>query len=235
MISEVRGQWAVLSVQGPRSRALLQRVTERDMSDEAFPYYTYDPDVTVAGIPAHINRMGFTAELGYEVMVPVARALDLWDALFAVGDDLELQAASAAALMTARTEAGMIMGGLEYDETTTPYECRMGWAVDLDKGEFQGRSALVAHKDAVRTRVVSITSGASSEAIDGSRLFVDGEDVGFVTMAISSPALGGATLALARVDARAAKVGSVLSTGDEISATVVRTPAYDPERIRVRG
>lgn len=237
-ITEVRDTLAVLSVQGPNSRALLQRVTDRDMSNEGFPYYTFDPRVLIAGIPAHVNRMGFTAELGFEVMVPVDRALELWDALFAVGSDLGLTAAGAGALMMARVEAGMIMGELEYDHTVTPFECRMGWAVDFEKKSFRGRQALLAKKDSAAGRVVSVLIDASPEAAEGARLLLDGDDVGYVTMAVPSPFLEGRTLALARVDKSAARVGSLLTAvgeAGEVKAEVQRTPVYDPDRSRVRS
>ena len=68
----------MLSVQGPNSRALLQRLTDTDLSNEAFPYYTFKTGVTLAGLDAQLNRLGFTAELGYEVMVPVGYAEALW-------------------------------------------------------------------------------------------------------------------------------------------------------------
>lgn len=235
-VAEIRDTLAVLSVQGPHSRALLQRLTERDMSNEAFPYYTFDPAMEIAGIPAHVNRMGFTAELGYEVMVPRERALELWDAALAAGQDLGVQPAAAAALMQVRVEAGMIMGELEYDETTTPFECRMGWAVDLDKADFQGRGALLAHKDDVRSWVVSVILDCDPDVADGARLLHDGADVGFVTMAVPSPALDGATLGLARIAAAAAKIDTELLVGGEAgTAVVVRTPVHDPERLRVRS
>ena len=234
-VAEVRDTLAVLSLQGPRSRELLQRLTDRDMSNEAFPYYTFDTGVLVAGIPTQINRLGFTAELGYELMVPVERALDLWDAVFAAGEDLGVQAASSAALMTARTEAGMIMGEIEYDETSSPFECRMGWAVDFDKGDFQGRAALLRLKDNVATRVVSVVTEASPEVAEGSSLSNGEGEVGFVTMAVPSPVVGGKTVALARVKASDAKVGTTLTLADGSVASVVRTPVYDADRVRVRS
>ena len=160
----------------------------------------------------------------------------LWDAVLAAGQDLGVQAAAAAALMQVRVEAGMIMGDFEYDETSTPFECRMGWAVDLEKADFQGRGALLAHKDDVRTRVVSVTLDCAPDVAEGARLLHDGSEVGFVTMAVPSPALGGATLALARVAAPAARIGTELGLDGEVGrAVVVRTPVHDPERTRVRS
>ena len=68
-----------LCLQGPKSRAILQGMTTSDLSSQAFPYYTFREDVEVAGIPVFMTRLGYTAELGYELWVDGDRALDLWD------------------------------------------------------------------------------------------------------------------------------------------------------------
>lgn len=238
-VTERRDAYAVLTLQGPRSREVLQRLTHVDVSNEAFPYYTFRQDTLVAGIPAQVNRLGFTAELGYEIQVPRERALELWDGAFEAGADLGIKAFGALALLTCRTEAGMIMGELEYDHTVTPFECRMGWALDFDKGPFQGRDALLAKKDSVTGRVVSVVVDTAPEAAEGARLELDGRDIGYVTMAVPSPVLAGATLGLARVHREAVKSGTpliaVAPNGSKADATVRPTPAYDPERARVRA
>ena len=106
------------------------------------------------------------------------------------GADLGVQSCSAAALMMARVEAGMIMGELEYDHTVSPYECRMGWAVDLEKGPWLGPDALKARKDLDTGRVVTVRVDGDADAADGARLLKDGTDVGHVTMAVPSPTPG---------------------------------------------
>ena len=237
-LTERREQHAVAAVQGPRSRDLLQRLTDSDLSTASLPYYRTLATTSIAGIPAQLNRIGFTAELGYEVVVPVARAGELWVALFEAGRDLGLQACGAAALMMCRVEGGMVMGDLEYDHTTTPFECRLGWAVDFEKGDFLGRAALEEARHTAPSRVVSLTVEGDSEGLDGASVHHHGLRVGHVTMAVPSPHLGGATLALARVHRDAAQVGTglmvVLDDGSR-EATVLATPVYDPERLRVRG
>jgi aminomethyltransferase len=238
-VTERRDEFAVLTLQGPRSREVLQRLTHADVSGAAFPYYTFLKEILVAGIPAQVSRIGFTAELGYEIQVPRERALDLWDAVFDAGADVGIKAFGALALLMCRTEAGMIMGELEYDHTVTPFECRMGWALDFDKGPFQGRDALLAKKDSVTGRVVSVVLDAAPEAFEGARLELDGRDVGYVTLPLPSPALDGATLGLARVHRDAAKSATALTAvaadGSKADATVRPTPVYDPERSRVRA
>lgn len=238
-LTERREELAVASVQGPRSRELLQRLTQTDLSNDALPYYSVITDVDIAGIPAMVSRLGFTAELGYEVTVPADRAGDLWQALFSAGEDLGVTPCAAAALMMARIEAGMVMGEVEYDHTVTPFECRMGWAVDFDKAEFLGRDALLAKKDSADGRVVTVRIDGDADGLDGAPLSIDGREVGAVTMAIPSPFLGGATLAMARVHRDASAVGTQVtatdSEGISRSVEVVATPVYDPERLRVRS
>ncbi|QKZ20838.1 aminomethyltransferase family protein [Streptomyces chartreusis] len=238
-VTERREESAVLTLQGPCSRDVLRRLTQVDVSNTAFPYYTFLQSTLVAGIEAQVSRIGFTAELGYEIQVPRERALELWDAVLEAGADLGVQAFGAAALMMCRTEAAMIMGELEYDHTVTPFECRMGWAVDFEKGPFQGRDALLAKKDAATGRVVSVVVDARPEVAEGARLELDGRDIGYVTMAVPSPALAGATLGLARVHRDAVKSGTaltaVIADGSKADATVRPTPVYDPERARVRA
>lgn len=237
-VTERRDETAVLTLQGPRSRDVLARLTIADVTNEAFPYYTFRTGLAVAGVPAQVNRVGFTAELGYEIVVPREHALTLWDAALDAGENLGVRPFGAAALMMCRVEGGMIMGGLEYDHTVTPYECRMGWSLDFDKGPWLGRDALLAKKGTVRGRVVTVQVEAAPEAAEGARLLLDGTDVGYVTMAVPAPHLGGATLGMARVDQDAVKPGTALAAaadGTTASATVRTTPVYDPDRNRVRS
>ncbi len=237
-VNERRDETAVLTVQGPNSRELIQRLTDTDMSNEAFPYYTFVLDATVAGIPTTINRIGFTAELGYELIVPRDRALDLWDAVMEAGTDLGVEAIAAAALMMARIESAMIMGEVEYDHTVSPFECRMGWSVDFDKGPFRGRAALLARKDSDTGRVMTIRIDGAPEAAEGKVIARDGQEVGVVTMAVPSPQLGGTTLAMARLHRDSAAVGTrlvVKADDGDLDAEVGPTPLYDPARARVRS
>src|SRR5713101_3310340 len=74
-----------LCLQGPKSREILQAVANQDLSNAAFPYYTFREDVSVAGVPVFMTRLGYTAELGYELWVERERALELWDALVDAG------------------------------------------------------------------------------------------------------------------------------------------------------
>lgn len=237
-IRQRREEACVLSVQGPRSRELLQSLTDEDLSNESFPYYTFRTDVEIAGIPCQVNRIGFTAELGFEIVAPAADARRLVDAIRTAGAPLGATMCGAAALMMCRIEAGMIMAHLEYDETSTPYECRLGWAVDLGKGAFVGRDALAKAKDSPSSRVVTLRIDGDPDGLDGAAIEHDGSEAGAVTMAVPSPQLGGAAIAMARLAPGAAAVGThlmVRAPDGPRRAEVLSTPVYDPERRRVRS
>jgi aminomethyltransferase len=226
-----------LCVQGPASRSILQPLTDSDLSNAAFPYYTFKETVTVAGIPVFMTRLGYTAELGYELWVEQDRALELFDALVAAGEPNGMRVIGMDALDLFRIEGGFIIGGVEYDPTVSPYECGLGWAVDLDKGDFQGREALAAAKQQTDIRLGSVVLEAGGAAASGAPLASEGEDVGHVTQAVESPYLGGKTLGLAKLRRPHNAVGTRLVAtldGGEVGGEVVRHPVYERERKKAK-
>jgi aminomethyltransferase len=226
-----------LCLQGPRSREMLQGIANQDLSNEAFPYYTFREDVEIAGIPVFMTRLGYTAELGYELWVDADRALELWDALVEHTEPQGMKVIGMVALDLFRIEGGFIIGGVEYDPTVSPYECGLGWSVDLDKGDFQGREALAGDKDATKLRLTSVVLERSGDEASGGAIGVDGEEVGLVTQAVQSPYLGGRTLGLAKIrnDLNNPGQNIVVQIGDdEVRGEVVDHPVYDKERRRAK-
>jgi aminomethyltransferase len=226
-----------LCLQGPKSRELLQGLANQDLSNEAFPYYTFREDVEIAGIPVFMTRLGYTAELGYELWVDADRALELWDALLEAGEPQGMKIIGMVALDLFRIEGGFIIGGIEYDPTVSPYECGLGWSVDLDKGSFQGKEALERDKDATNLRLTSVVLESGGDEASGGAIGVDGEEVGLVTQAVVSPYLGGRTLGLAKIrkDLREPGQNIEVQVGSEtVRGEVVDHPVYDKERKRAK-
>lgn len=226
-----------LCVQGPRSRQILQPLLDRDISNQSFPYYTFLSGVRCAGVPVFMTRLGYTAELGYELWVDRADAEALWDALQQAGRPWGMEVVGMDALDLLRIEGGFIIGGVEYDDHTSPYECGLGWTVDLGKEHFQGRDALLRDKEASRLRLCSVVLSDGGEAASGAQVTVGGADAGFITQAIRSPHLGGRTLGLAKLVRPHHMVGTRVEAvveGREVTGEVVRHPVYDPDRTRAR-
>jgi aminomethyltransferase len=226
-----------LCLQGPRSREILQGLTSSDLSNAAFPYYTFREDVEIAGIPVFMTRLGYTAELGYELWVERSRALDLWDVLIDAGTPSGVKVIGMVCLDLLRIEGGFIIGGVEYDPSVSPYECGLGWSVDLAKEDLHGRAALERDRDATTLRLTSVVLESGGDAASGAPLSVDDRDVGLVTQAVVSPHLGGKTLGLAKVHRDCREPGtSVVARveGVDVPGEIVRHPVYDPERKRAK-
>jgi aminomethyltransferase len=227
-----------LCLQGPLSREWLQSLTDADLSRGAFPYYTFKEEVSIAGIPVFMTRLGYTAELGYELWVTADRAADLWDRLQEALAPKGMRVVGMTALDLLRIEGGFIIGGIEYNESVSPYECGLGWAVELDKGAFQGKPAILKDKDAAPMRLMSVTLDSGGDAATNAPITRNGKKIGYVTQAIVSPLLNGKTLGLAKIEKADAKLGAPVSAtvdGREVAGQLGAQKVYDPERKRVRS
>lgn len=226
-----------LCLQGPLSRELLQSLANQDLSSAAFPYYTFREDVEISGIPIFMTRLGYTAELGFELWVDRDRALELWDVLMSAGEPFGMKLIGMTALDLFRIEGGFIIGGVEYDPSVSPFECGLGWAVAFEKGGLTGRAGLEHDRDATTLRLTSVVLDSGGDDASGAKLFVDGAEVGFVTQAVVSPYLGGKTLGLAKVHRDHREPGTAVTARvgeDDVAGEIVRHPVYEPERKRAK-
>jgi len=148
-ITEVTDQVAALSLQGPKSRAILNRVCKKSL--DKLKYFRLAEN-TLAGVPVTVSRTGYTGDLGFEIWMDAGAALKVWDALIEAGNDYGIVPCGILAMDMARVEAGLFMIDVDYTATnhawiagqkSTPFELGLGWAVALDKpGYFVGRQAL---------------------------------------------------------------------------------------------
>jgi aminomethyltransferase len=147
-IEDISDSTAALALQGPTSREILKSCVDGDVA--ALKYFRVG-SYTLAGIPVDISRTGYTGDLGYEIWVDAARAVELWDALMAAGRPWDITPAGIYALDVARIEAGLIMLDVDYTSSKramipsqryTPFEIGLGKLVHLDKAPFIGQAAL---------------------------------------------------------------------------------------------
>ena len=221
-------QTALVAIQGPASAGMLARHTDADL--EGLKYYAI-MDGTVAGIEVRVARTGYTGEDGFELYVDWERAGELWDALLEAEGPEGLVPAGLGARDTLRLEAGMPLYGQELDRQTTPFEAGLGRVVKFDKpGEFVGRVALEAAKDAPTKRLVGLRITGRGIARTGYPVYLPAAEaaVGTVTSGTSSPTLGEA-IAMAYVPVDAAGEGTALEVGirkSRAEAVVVPLPFY---------
>jgi aminomethyltransferase len=198
---------AALAVQGPTSHSVLTEAGI-DGLDGLKPFGTADLDCR--GIPVMVSRTGYTGDLGYELWVSPDKALALWDMLFAVKARYDVHAIGLSTLEMVRIEAGFVMPGFDFNtaESTvranfdrSPYEVGLGWLVNIDKGSFTGRKALMAEKRRpVKRRLIKITVDGNKPV--GEAFIFDrknGNVVGEIKCATWSPILK-ANIALADIE-----------------------------------
>ena len=147
-VEDVTDDLAALALQGPASRAILMDAGAIEVEKLAY-YHTVN--TALAGVPVWISRTGYTGDLGYEIWIPCADALRVWDTLVASGENYALQPAGLLALDVCRVEAGLLLQHVDYHNAlhalipsrkSTPYELGLGWMVKLDRTPFVGQAAL---------------------------------------------------------------------------------------------
>jgi 4-methylaminobutanoate oxidase (formaldehyde-forming) len=186
-IRDVTDAWAVIGLWGPRARDVLSGVTDDDVSNDGLPLRTArEIAVGAAAAPALATRISYAGELGWELTVDRAWAVAVWDSLVTAGEGLGvgLEPIGYRALESLRLEKGFRYYGTDLTPRETPFEAGLGPFVRLDKGEFIGRSALVAARErdggvpGRRLRTALIGGDGWLPVYGGEAVRVDGEVVG---------------------------------------------------------
>ena len=206
-IEDMSDNIAALSLQGPTSCAVLKAMgldgidTLKPFQIGHFPF---------ADGELMVSRTGFTGDLGYELWIQPALALQLWDALYDAGEDYGIQPYGESATNMARLEAGFIMPDMEFNEALktvhfqhdqTPFELNLGWLVDFKKPHFNGRCALLEDKKNGPSYTLVKLDIEGNKTAEGSYIYANKtctKEIGYVTSAMWSPAVK-ANIALAMI------------------------------------
>ncbi len=243
--TDITSGYAQLNVQGPRSRELLQRLTTADLSNAAFPFRAAC-EVEIGFARVLLVRITYLGELGYELFIPTEQAVHVYDLLVEAGGDLGLRHAGLKALASLRMEKGYRDYGHDIDNTDSPLEVGLGFALDLKKpGGFQGREAVLAKKGAgIRKKLVQLLL-RDPEPLMFHAEVVRRNDVpmGYVRAASYGHTLGGAVgLAMIEraeepIDQAWLDVGrwDVEIAGTRHPAIASLAPLYDPTGARIKA
>ncbi|HOJ02500.1 MAG TPA: glycine cleavage system aminomethyltransferase GcvT [Bacteroidota bacterium] len=217
---------ALLAIQGPKALETMAKVTTADLA--SLKYYTFTRG-TVAGVPCLISRTGYTGELGFEVYMPNDEALGkkVWDAIFAAGAEFDIEPIGLGARDTLRLEVGFCLYGNDIDQSTHPLDAKLGWITKLQKGEFIGRDAMLAAKEAgLKRALVGMTLEGRLVPRHGYPIIVDGVEAGVVTSGTMSPLLEKG-IAMGYVPVTHEAPGSTVHVrirNQDVAATVVKLP-----------
>jgi len=228
------------NIAGPNSRKLLSKLTNSDLSNQAWPFMR-SRKITIAGIEAIGLRVSFTGDLGWEIYVEESQQLALYDALFEAGDALNVVPVGGRSLLSLRVEKGYGSWGREYSPEYWPQEVGLDRLIKLDKPEFLGRDAYLALKDnPPREKLVLLEIEVihNADASGGEPVFLkDGTPVGRV----SSGSYGfgvDKSLALAFIKTDHVKDSGefhVALLGLNHNATLLSDAPFDPRGERLRS
>jgi aminomethyltransferase len=223
----------ILSLQGPKSLDILAPHVGFKLAD--LPYFKHQK-TTLFGCDVYVARGGYSGERGYEVYCAAKDAVLLWDRILEAGAPFGAIAASWNSLDLTRIEAALLFFPFEMPEgDTTPWEVNMGWGVDLDKkGDYIGKEVVLKLRGRERVKQVGLVCDSSSAVEAGAKLVKDGKEIGVVTSATFSRYLM-LSIAMVHVKPEFSQIGTVVEVvggKNYCKARVVRTPFYDPMRLR---
>jgi len=244
-VTDVTSGYTLINIQGPRSRELVRRLTTVDVSREAFPYMsTQEIDINYALVQC--LRVTYEGELGFELYVPTEFSAHVYESVVEAGQNLGLKHAGFQALNSLRIEKAYREYGFDMDNTDTPLEAGLAFAVKFDKpGGFIGREALLRHMESgpLKYRMVQFLLEDPEPLLYGDEvIYRDGQVVGYLQTGTYGFTLGGA-MGMGFVhheeDASAGFINAgsyeIDIAGERYPAKASLRPMYDPDNIRVKS
>jgi 4-methylaminobutanoate oxidase (formaldehyde-forming) len=249
VLTNVTSGMGVLSVMGPRARALLQSITPDDLSDQAFPFAT-SREIELGYALVRASRITYVGELGWELYVPTEFMAGVYDEIAAAGVRHGLVHAGYHALNSLRIEKAYRHFAHDISDEDTPLEAGLAFAVKLDKpGGFIGREALLRQRDSgIKKRLLQFQLRSSEPLLyHNEPIWRGGSIVGYIRSGMFAHTLGAAVgLGYVEVPARpgsagGAGPGTLDMTGYEIEVAGERhaaiaslRPLYDPKNERIK-
>ena len=234
-VTDVTSGWATLHLAGPSSRELLARLTDEDLSNDAWPFLMAR-EIDVARARAWAFRVSFTGELGWELSVPTEFVADLYEHIVEAGASLGLRHAGAFAFDASRVERGFRSWGHDIGPPDDPFTAGLGFVVSRKKpADFVGREALESLRGAPRERRLVSVHVPDAVLWHGESVVRGDERMGHLTSAGIAPTLGGSA-GLAWIRGEPDGGGWGVEIRDEVVPAVVQAESfYDPSGERLRG
>lgn len=246
-IYDVTASECVIPVMGPKSRELLAKITDGDLSNAAFPFATAQ-EIELGMAPVRAHRVTYVGELGWEIYTSTEMGQHVFEILWEAGEPMGLTPCGMHALDSLRMEKGYRHFGHDITDEDHVVEAGLGFAVKVDKpaskyGDFHGRTAVVAKREAgLSKRLVQFQLTDSEPLLyHAEPIYRDGKMAGYLTSGNYGHHLGGA-MGLGYVDCdQTEKAADVLGSTYEIEVAGVRMPAiaslkplYDPKSEQVK-
>jgi sarcosine oxidase subunit alpha len=245
-------QWAVVAVQGPQARAVLQQLIDTALIQDVVVDAASMPHMAAlegrfCGAPMRLFRVSFTGELGFEVNVPGDRGEELWETILDAGKPFGICPYGTESMHVLRAEKGYIIVGQDTDGTVTPDDAGLGWAIGKTKPDFVGKRSLerAALSSPDRKQLVGLATVADPQQLleEGAQIALEAAPVrrarplGHISSSYHSAALG-RSIALALVSGGRARMGQTLYVPmpeGPIAVQVTSPVFYDPTGERINA
>ena len=231
-VTEERG---VLVLSGPRSRELLAKLTNADLTNDGFRWLS-GQEINIAGHAVRALRVSYVGELGWELHPPIGAMAELYDAIWLAGQDFGIANYGLYAVNSMRMEKGYKAWGSELTNELTMIEAGMDRFINFKKDDFVGRQATL---EAGEPRFKIVYGELETDQIDarGGEPIMLGEDCIGLTTSGGYGHRVGQSLFFASVPPEHAVPGArfdILLQGQRCAATVLDVPAYDPDNARMK-
>jgi len=243
VLTNVSSGMGVISIMGPKARALLQSLSPNDLSHDTFPFAT-SQEIELGYAMVRASRITYVGELGWELYIPTEFMLGVYDEIVAAGAAYGLKHCGYHALNALRMEKAYRHWGHDITDEDTPLEAGLGFAVKLDKpGGFIGRDALLRQKEAgLKQRLVQFLLKDPAPMLYHNEPIWQGDRIaGYIRSGMYAHTLG-AACGLGYVTAPNGGVVRPIGTDDfeieiagvRYSATASLKPLYDPSNARIK-
>lgn len=236
-ITDVTMDYSVLVVAGPRSRDVLAKLTDEDLTNKTFRWLK-GKEIEIAGIQLRALRVNYVGELGWELHVPMDRVVELYDAVWAAGEEFGIADFGTYAMNSLRIEKAYAGFGVELTNEITPVEAGLDRFVKIDK-DFVGRDAVLRRMDSeLKLKMVYVEVDVDDADVAGGEPVFNGDEVIGLTTSGGYGYSVQKSLAFAYVNPKFAEVGTTFDIeilADKRKATVIDGPAYDPQNVRLRA
>ena len=244
-VVDVTSGMPMLGLMGPRSRALLERLTGADLSNAAFPFAT-SQELEIGYAPVRASRITYVGELGWELYIPAEFAAHVFDTIVAAGQEFGLAHAGYHAMNACRMEKGYRHWGHDIAGEDDPVSAGLGFAVAWDKpGGFIGREALLRRREegVPKRRLVQFRLADDRPCLHHEEpVWRDGQLVGSTTSGMYGHRIG-ASLGMGYITNPDGVTAEWLAGGrfeieiawERFQATAQLKPFYDPAGQRIKG
>ena len=236
-VTDVTNDLGLLAVSGPKSRDVLAKLTDADLTNGSFRWLT-GKEIDVAGVPCMALRVSYVGELGWELHHPIDSMSELYEAIHEAGAEHEIVDFGSYAMNVMRIEKGYKAWGGELTTEITPVEADIERFVSYDK-DFKGKAATLKRKEGdIRMICVYAELDALDADCRGNEPVYDGDAIVGITTGGTWGHSVGKSLLFAYVEPRLKEPGStfeVVVMGERRSATVLSEPAWDPKNERLRA